>query len=557
MKRTLYIMAAIVLPMTLALSSCTKELLEETVYSSLTDELAFSTGENAQSAVNSLYVPLHTIYRGVINFYNDRSTDVGCNQSRSTIEETLNDEALYHSGDLKSTYEQFCLIYTRANVVIDQIPAMDPELFGDVDNTPEEMVAEAKFMRAFAYYNLTDLFYQVPLVTSSTVTATDRPDYAKIEDIEAVIEQDLKDAAAVLPKSWNRAQAQRPTYGAAKAYLTRLYMRQAGRTRLAGKDASSLWQKALTEVNSVLALVGSEYELLEDCFAPFDPSTDDALYNKELIWAARASRFDSQGSWDLGLMFTPWNFDCGWCINSDPLEVMWMYEPEDTRLKKLIVADYPDVYVVWGSTDYHITAKSAQEVGTMTKKLPADYASFRGIEESYVSTYKFKFLYTLQYYYNTPNNFPLVRVSDMYLCKTEILNELNGPSEATLEGLNKVRERAFGNTDHNFKASDYASKDALRSAICDERARELESEAVRRPDLIRMGLWKDRLEKYFASCKEKAQWKARNNQKADDFYKEEYAIYPTDLTENDIRRYYPIPFREVELNENLKNARDF
>jgi len=555
MKRTLYIISAVML--LLAISSCNTSILDETVYSSLTEELAFSTGGNAQAAVNGIYTPLHSIYRGVINFYNDRSTDIGCYQSRATIEETLNDDALFHSDDLRSVYQNFCLVYTRANAVIDNVPEMDPSLFEDIANSPEEMVAEAKFMRAFAYYNLTDLFYQVPLITSCKVSSADKPDYSPIEKIEDQIETDLKDAANFLPNSWGRAEAQRPTYGACKALLTRLYMRKAGRLRQNGGDANTYWQKALTEVNAVLALVGKEYELLDDCFAPFDPSTDDALYNKELIWAIRAARFDAQGSWDLGLMFTPWNFDCGWCLNSDPLELRWMYEKEDTRLQKLIVDDYPDVYVIWGTNDYHITAKCAQECGTMTKHLPEEYATFRGIEEQYVSTYKYKFLYALQYYYNTPNNFPIFRVSDMYLCKTEILNELNGPSEATLEGLNKVRTRAFGNSDHNFKASDYSSKDALRSAICDERARELESEAVRRPDLIRMGLWKDRLLKYFASCKEKAQWKAKNNGHPEDYFKEEYQIYPTDITDNDIRRYYPIPFREVELNENLKNARDF
>ena len=93
---------------------------------------------------------------------------------------------------------------------------------------------------------------------------------------------------------------------------------------------------------------------------------------------------------------------------------------------------------------------------------------------------------------------PLLRFADIVLCKAEILNELNGPTREAIDLVNKIRERAFQNQEHNLKLEDYATTDDLREAICDERAFELNNEGVRRPDLIRMGLWKDRLNKYIA-----------------------------------------------------------
>ena len=80
---------------------------------------------------------------------------------------------------------------------------------------------------------------------------------------------------------------------------------------------------------------------------------------------------------------------------------------------------------------------------------------------------------------------------------------------------------------------------------------------MRRPDLIRMGLWKERYDKYVESQKEKAYWKAINTGNPEGFYDDEYKAYPTDLTENDVRRYFPMPLRETELNPELANARTF
>ena len=80
---------------------------------------------------------------------------------------------------------------------------------------------------------------------------------------------------------------------------------------------------------------------------------------------------------------------------------------------------------------------------------------------------------------------------------------------------------------------------------------------MRRPDLIRMGLWKDRMDKYVAGIKAKVEWKERNEGKAAGVYKDQYAAYPTNLTANDIRRYMPIPKRETDNNANLLKARTF
>ena len=60
----------------IAAVSCQKQL-KEVVYSNLTDENAFTSAENAQAAVNSIYSSLHLTYRETMFYINDISTDGG------------------------------------------------------------------------------------------------------------------------------------------------------------------------------------------------------------------------------------------------------------------------------------------------------------------------------------------------------------------------------------------------------------------------------------------------------------------------------------------------
>ena len=51
--------------------------------------------------------------------------------------------------------------------------------------------------------------------------------------------------------------------------------------------------------------------------------------------------------------------------------------------------------------------------------------------------------------------------------------------------------------------------------------------------------------------------KAQNENKPAGYYDNDWRVYPTNLTDNDIRRYMPIPKRETDYNPELLNARTF
>jgi len=533
--------------------SCEKQL-QEVVYSNLTDDNAFSTAENAQAAVNSMYSSLHLLYREPVFYINDISTDAGYKEGNCF--EVMNDVANYNDNRTLVAWNGFFEIVTRANIVIDQIPAMDDALFPE-GYSKNQMLGEAYFMRAFAYMNLTDIFFQVPLVTTSKIAPASKEPYAALARIETTIENDLFNAIDFLPKSYaSNADAGRPTYGAACGYLARLYMRQAGRARLAGEDATSLWKDALGEVNKVLALEGTVYSLQPKVWNVFDPTNEDAIYNNELIFAVRASGTITSGSWDLGLQFTGWEYDMGWGNMYQPLEMTWQFDSADERLTVLQVTEYEDVYVP--DETYFKAPEKIEDTGAVNQNHTVagkTYVLMNELSETY--TQKYKFLNTWKYIYDTPNNLPLLRLSDMILCKAEILNELNGPTQEAVDLVNRVRDRAFQDSAHGLSLSSFSGKDAFRSALCDERMFELNMECMRRVDLIRMGLWKDRMVKYINTKKQRFAYKAANEGQASGYYDAAWAAYPdvNTLTEDDIRRYMPIPYREVTLNPTLKDAR--
>jgi hypothetical protein len=89
---------------------------------------------------------------------------------------------------------------------------------------------------------------------------------------------------------------------------------------------------------------------------------------------------------------------------------------------------------------------------------------------------------------STPTNFPLLRFSDVLLMYAEAENEVHGaPTPAALDALNKVRERAKASL--YTGANTISDKNEFFDRIVEERSRELCFEGLRKPDLIRWGIF--------------------------------------------------------------------
>ena len=83
-----------------------------------------------------------------------------------------------------------------------------------------------------------------------------------------------------------------------------------------------------------------------------------------------------------------------------------------------------------------------------------------------------------------------MRLADVILIYAEALNELGKPGDALIQ-LNKVRERSNAVRASMGGSKALSSKELRRSAIIEERAKELACEADRRWDLLRWGIYLD------------------------------------------------------------------
>lgn len=84
------------------------------------------------------------------------------------------------------------------------------------------------------------------------------------------------------------------------------------------------------------------------------------------------------------------------------------------------------------------------------------------------------------------DDFLFLRYADILLSRAEALKEINGPKQVSVDLLNSVRDAVSVNT---FAIADFATKEAFRDFILDERGREFYIEALRRQDLIRHGIF--------------------------------------------------------------------
>ncbi len=139
----------------------------------------------------------------------------------------------------------------------------------------------------------------------------------------------------------------------------------------------------------------------------------------------------------------------------------------------------------------------------------------------------------------TTINFPILRYSDVLLMYAEAINEYAGaPDDIAWRAVLAVRERAGIQTDK----SQYSGQNEFRNLVRNERGRELVFEGLRKYDLIRWGIFVERM--HLAGTYVPDDSKIRNKT-ITDFAATTYA----NVSERHI--YLPIPTKELAVNHAL------
>ena len=356
----------------------------------------------------------------------------------------------------------------RANQVIANVPgiAMDATQRGRI-------VGEAKFLRALGYYNLVTLFENVPLITAPP-TPSDRPAAAAPLATWQQIEQDLVDAAAVLPASYDDNAKARPTRWAALSMLGKTRLQMAGVLNMTAK-----WGEAATVLGEVVS--GGGFQLLSNYQDNFMEASD--FNNRESVFEV-----STEDQWPIGVTgisfpkmagpcYRPGgsaDFNPTWC---DARPTRWYFDQFRASRTTLGTVDPRlDATILYNDPAQALTdTLFGRSRGSYFANVPGGALEdtmlfFRKYGEWYRST---------DQRWDNPINYKVVRYADVLLMQAEALNESGQPGAAT--PLNMVRARA------QKAPVGTLSQEAMRDTILMERMFELGLEASRFNDLRRHG----------------------------------------------------------------------
>ncbi len=282
--------------------SCTEDWLElepvgekfESNYYQSEEEI-FKGLVSAYSLLQVKYYSGWSSYYFLANFPSDDAVVVGGGPGdRPEYHEISNFQTAPTNPALLQLWRRNYYGAYRANVVINYA---DPE----ASQKSREYVAEAKFLRAYYYFELIRFFGSVPLITGILSPDEYNQSQAPGNEIFAQIVQDLTDAIPDLPlkSSLSSNELYRATKGAGRSLLGKVYLFMGSpyyqqRYDLP-KSANNYYSLAASQLEEVV--ISTEYDL--------EPNYDDIWqYSHEhgigSIFEIEYANIDRAGSWENG-----------------------------------------------------------------------------------------------------------------------------------------------------------------------------------------------------------------------------------------------------------------
>ncbi|MGI4738124.1 MAG: RagB/SusD family nutrient uptake outer membrane protein [Janthinobacterium lividum] len=434
------------------LAGCTKDYLNLKPTNTVTTNNFYQTQTDAIQATTAAYSQLQQ--GGMFNYslwaIGDVMSDnsyLGGGGAADGIEfQQLDNFTIPATNPLTTTHWQRAYLgIGECNQVLLRVPdiTMDATL-------KNRCLGEAEFLRALYYFYLVRGFGDVPLVTtpaasSAAAAALTRTPAAQVY---AQIVKDLQDAITKLPASYSGEDLGRATKWSAQGLLAKVYLTQ-------GDMAN-----AATQARAVIAGSGKMlWPNFADNYKVENENGQESLFEVQFKSGLTSYTTDGPGSvmnefWGARFFGSPYVVASGgYGFNVPEKDLVTGYVAGDTRRAATLFAPgdaYPDGQI-----------QPATLVGN-----PNGYS----IRKQYVGR-------TNVNNWDSPLNFPVLRLAEMYL----ILAEAVGPTGEGLAAINTVRARAgvaplAASSTANFKA-----------AVIQERRLELAFEDDRWYDLKRTG----------------------------------------------------------------------
>lgn len=514
--------AILILPLLCTLASCTGDLDQQPHTSSQTGSgTVYGSEEGCEKALAKLYASFVLAGQGKGGENKDLSSNKGFDLMRSyfNLQELPTDEAAarWLSGEEVAdlTYMSWddtdpwvADTYYRAYYTI----ALCNEYLshaGSGTTTLDAYRAEARFLRALAYWYVLDLFGQGPFVDETMGVGAFTPERYSNVQLFNFIESELLDITgedggllASIDCPYGHA-----SNAAGLALLARLYLN----AEVYGAEAH--YTECIAACKDIMAM---DFSLEEDYAKLFnadnDKRTNEIIFpficdgDNTVTWGGTTYIVCGQCGNDNAQDPSKYGISGGWGsfrVRGELAELFASSEGKDSR-----GMFYTDGQSQWfsGAIDTSTEGYYAEKFSNLTDE--GETASNTAANGASI-------------------DFPVFRLADIYLMLAEsVLRGGTGSSrtEAT-ELVNQIRQRAYGDESGNINEAQLTLQ-----FILDERARELYYECVRRTDLVRYG--------QFTSADYLWQWKGGmlDGQAVSDRY-----------------NVYPIPAAELSVNPNLSN----
>lgn len=452
-----FIIAALIALVTVY--GCSKNFIDVPLEGAEPSEQFWRNAEDAAKAVNAMYAyerawPQVAFASIAIESLGSDDTEKGSSPGDASF---LNDfdnfgvgpSSANSSGQIYDFWKGQYLQINYCNQVLDNVPGIEMDA-----SLKSRYLAEAKFLRAYAYFRLVRAFGDVPLRLTVPKQATEYniPRTPKAE-VYAAIEKDLTDAAAVLPQSYGAADLGRITKGAALSLHAKVSMYQAK------------WPQVLALTNQVMTMGYILFPNYEQLFRESNENNSESIFEIQCAYIPdNADASNSQYSEIQGVRgMSP---SMGWGFHIPTANLANSYEVDDPRRDATIIFR--------GETTPQGDAIPPTGDNPMynQKSYVPQSQIFPGFKPG------------------CQQNIRVIRYAEVLLMNAEAANEVGGATNITLalNSLNAVRTRARGAEPLTVLPPVTTTDQAqLRTAIWRERRSELAMENDRYFDVIRQG----------------------------------------------------------------------
>lgn len=543
----------------------------------ITSEGFYASKEDAQAGLFGVYGVLNSyqlygeFYSMILSYTDDLCYFLNWSDTRPTY-------YYVHDPDADEIYQVWTWLYkgiNNANSFMEAVQNTDLDKDGD-------MLAQARFLRAYYHFLLAQTFGDVPLKTASTASweAVKTPATSQYEVLSWVTSE-MKEAIGHVSEDFDHAPS-KVTKTAMEGILARVYLFLAGKS-VSGGDKKLFYKNAMEQCENVIK--SGRHRLNPDYSAIFinyiedkyDTEYRESMWEVEFKGDRSSTEFWSNGrNGDInGLKtvggdsdYSNYQSNWSWGLYGNTLKLWDLYMHDDRIMYEKNLGVVTDKRQEWNIPPYNYAGYTESKTrlypyggdpadvrylkaghdktpyytgsiknGDDTNKNPLCFPAGRNIgkfrrEVKYEGSKNF-------FADRTGINFPLLRYADVLLMYAEAVNGWQGaPTEAAYNCVKAVRDRAGISTD---PFSVYADHDDFLKLIQNERGRELCFEAIRKYDLIRWGLFISEMKAVGKSAYQDTRWGGQGA----DFLRISNRITPKHI-------FMPIPSMELAVNTELK-----